>query len=296
MLTIERLTKKFGSHVVLNEIDMSIEKNDFYGLVGKNGAGKTTLINLIAGINQPDEGKILFNHQPLSSEYKDLIGLMPDSEGLPKNSNGYDFLNYMGKLKKVNLSQSEIKQLLNNVCLDVSKHLSIKKYSFGMKKKLAIAQALIGEPQIIILDEPTSGVDPESAIHLRRLFTDLHNAGKTILLTSHNLEEVEKMCNKLSFIENGHLSVSGEIATLIKNNQSSIQLIITFETAYTHDELLGKTKNLPFTFDLEYRNNRMIIDCSTLAINQILSLLLQLEDFKIVELATEKNNLEQILF
>ncbi|MFL2142040.1 ABC transporter ATP-binding protein [Ruoffia sp. FAM 26254] len=296
LLNIKNVKKSFGSNLVLNDINLTLEQNDFYGLVGKNGSGKTTLINLIAGINKPDNGDILFYDNINITQFKHKIGLMPDSEGLYRNISGYDFLKYMGRLKKINLSNLQISQLLEKVFLEVPQHLKIKHYSFGMKKKLAIAQTLIGNPDLIILDEPTSGVDPESAIYLRQLFSDFHKEGKTILITSHNLSEIEKLCNKASLLDNGKLTISGELSTLLQNKEKSIKLLIQFKTTYPESELLKIMQKCSFEIHVNLSDSTLEIDCYSSDINNVLNFILQIKGMKIVDISTIKPDLEKLFF
>lgn len=296
LLNIKHVKKSFGSKLVLKDINMTLDQNDFYGLVGKNGSGKTTLMNLIAGINRPENGDILFYDHINVNEFKNKIGLMPDSEGLYRNISGYDFLHYMGRLKKINLSKQQISQLLEKVYLEVPKNLDIKHYSFGMKKKLAIAQTLIGDPELLIFDEPTSGVDPESAINIRQLFSDFNQEGKTILLTSHNLNEIEKLCNKASLLDGGKLTISGKLASLLQNKENTIKLLIQYKTNYSNSELIREIQEHSFISNIDIKNNILEIDCSSSSINDALHSILQINDLKIVDISTRKPDLEQLFF
>lgn len=297
MLTIENLTKKFNSNYVLKNINLTIDTHEFYGLIGKNGTGKTTLINLIAGINQPDSGTIKFNSDVTPNEYKNKLGFMPDSECLYQELNGYKFLHYMGKLKNTNLTSLQIERLLKKVCLEVPTNLSIKNYSFGMKKKLALAQTLIGNPELLILDEPTSGVDPESAALLRQLFIELYNEGKTIIITSHNLTEIEKLCTKVSLLENGELISSDNISSLFVPDRTHFKkIIITFESTYSSSELISLLNNASIQAEIDRSSKTLLIDYPTVPINDILTKILQLENFKITEITTTQPDLEQLFF
>ncbi|HFI0627028.1 TPA: ABC transporter ATP-binding protein, partial [Streptococcus suis] len=294
ILSITNIKKSFGENLVLDDINLSIAENDFYGLVGKNGAGKTTLINIIAGINKPDKGSIVFYDQKNVETIKKRIGLMPDSEGLYKNITGYEFLKYMGKLKKINLSDVQITDLLEKVYLEAPKSLTIKNYSFGMKKKLAIAQTLIGSPELLILDEPTSGVDPESAVYLRQLFKNIHNEGKTILITSHNLSEIEKLCNKVSLLDKGKFIVSGELSSILKRGTNNKKLVINFKAPYSDDEIMNILQNIPFRIKATLTEKKLEIDYAHSNINNILEILLKIKDFQILNISTRKADLEEL--
>ncbi|MBU5474116.1 ABC transporter ATP-binding protein [Roseburia sp. MSJ-14] len=223
------LTKRFHNHEVIHDLSFTVEEGDFFGLVGRNGAGKSTLINILVGLYHLDSGsfKILNRDSLELDSAKREIGVMPDVSTLYGDMNAYEFIAYMAALKGVKLNRQEITKRLEEVGLEVGKRLKIKHFSFGMKKKICIAQALIGNPKLIFLDEPTSGVDPESILRLQSLFWKRNKEGTTIFITSHNLQEIEKLCNKVGFLKDGQFAVCGTLEDIIdKYNQKRVLIAV----------------------------------------------------------------------
>src|SRR5699024_5363887 len=184
IISIYQLAKKFDIVEVLKGIDLSIHKGEVFGFVGHNGAGKSTFIHILTGIAKKSGGEfeILGIPDTRLDEVKEKMGVMPDISNLYEHMKGLQFLTYMGELTGDKRNKQDYIQLMHDVGLEGAENKKIKSYSFGMKKKISIAQALLGNPELIILDEPTSGIDPESAIKIRQLVTKLQKEGKTILL------------------------------------------------------------------------------------------------------------------
>lgn len=222
------LQKNYGKAKVLRGITLSVEDGAFWGLVGKNGAGKSTLINTLTGTVLKSDGAFWIYDTPdrKLNQAKKSIGVMPDVSGLYGAMTGAEFLKYMASLKGVKLTKSDIKRCLDDVSLDVPFDRKIKEYSFGMKKKISLAQALIGEPRLLFLDEPTSGVDPESILHIQGLFRRLHQSGTTIFLASHNLNEIERLCSHVAILDQGSFRVNGEIDEVINRYTTVIKVQI----------------------------------------------------------------------
>ena len=224
----QNLQKNYGKTKVLQGITLSVEDGTFWGLIGKNGAGKSTLINTLTGTVLKSGGAFWIYDTPDREldQAKKSIGVMPDVSGLYGAMTGADFLKYMESLKGVKLTKNDIKRCLDDVNLDVPFDRKIKEYSFGMKKKISLAQALIGEPRLLFLDEPTSGVDPESILHLQGLFHRLHQSGTTIFLASHNLNEIERLCSHVAILDQGNFRVNGEINEVINRYTAVIKVQI----------------------------------------------------------------------
>ena len=208
VIETHNLTKRFGNKTILNDLNFVVEEGDFFGLIGQNGAGKTTLINTLLGLYHVSGGtfEILGYKKKMLDNVKKELGIMPDVSNLYEDMNAAEFLKYMACLKGIKISKNEVGILLERVGLNVG-NIKIKNYSFGMKKKICIAQALLGNPRLIFLDEPTSGVDPESILKIQDLFKDLNKEGSSIFITSHNLQEIEKLCNKVAILKNGSFKI-----------------------------------------------------------------------------------------
>ncbi len=291
ILKTVNLRKMFGSHQVLKGIDLEIETGDFYGLVGRNGAGKTTLINALAGINRPTSGEIIISDDFSKRFWQRKIGVMSDTEGLYKDKNAYGFLKFMASLKEVKLSRADIDNLLDSVSLDVPKTLAIKNYSFGMKKKLGLAQALIGDPEFIILDEPTSGVDPESVIRIHHLLACLNKKGKTILIASHSLDEIEKLCNKVSILKDGIFSLTGDTEIILRDSAETQKMTVCFggvsQTVLAN--AFSNTQN-----DVTFLKTGVVAISYKRDLTNCLKILSSIENINIYELGVEKKSLEQV--
>ena len=183
--------------------------NGIYGLTGHNGAGKSTLINILAGILRPDSGKVIIDgneKDTFSREYKTLIGFMPQQQWIYENMSCIQFMNYMSALKDCNPKERKrnCNELLDMVSLGDKRNTRISRLSGGMKQRLLFAQALIGNPSLVILDEPTAGVDPEERERLKKLINDNKN-DRVFLLSTHILSDVEGFADEIISLEQGRI-------------------------------------------------------------------------------------------
>lgn len=210
MLEIKNLTKKYGEKIAVSNISLKIKDGEIFGFIGHNGAGKTTLIKSIVGIHEFNDGDILINDISIKKseiEYKKQLAYIPDNPDLYENLKGIDYLNFIADIYEVNIETREklIKEYgeLFNLYNDLGNLIS--SYSHGMKQKLAIISALIHEPKVLILDEPFVGLDPKSSKDLKDIMKKLCKEGVTIFFSSHVLEVVEKLCDRVGIIKNGEL-------------------------------------------------------------------------------------------
>ena len=210
MLEIKNVTKKYGEKVAVNNISLKIKDGEIFGFIGHNGAGKTTLIKSIVGIHEFNEGDILINDISIKKseiEYKKELAYIPDNPDLYDNLKGIDYLNFIADIYEVSIETREnlIKEYaeLFNIYNDLGNLIS--SYSHGMKQKLAIISALIHEPKVLVLDEPFVGLDPKSSKDLKDIMKALCKDGVTIFFSSHVLEVVEKLCDRVGIIKNGKL-------------------------------------------------------------------------------------------
>lgn len=220
------ITKNYGSKTVVNNVNLVVKKGEIFGFLGRNGAGKSTFINILTGIIRPSSGEFkLLNESKLDKVYHQ-IGVLPDYSTFYDSLTALGHLKYYSKVSGYNLSTEEGKSILNRVGLLESAYVKVGKFSFGMKKKLGIAQAIVHHPDLIFLDEPTSGIDAESGLYIRQLIVDLQNEGKTIFMTSHNLNEVEKICTRMAIMKDGTILNEGTLDELKAHYMSSIQVEI----------------------------------------------------------------------
>ena len=221
MLTLTKVNKHYGKKHAL--IDFSFEFGaGVYTLLGPNGSGKSTLMNILTDTLKPDEGsEVLYDGTPIREEgkaYRAKVGFMPQQQGMPGTFSARTFMSYMAALKDVDAQQArrQIDGLLRQVELFDVIDKKIDSFSGGMKQRLLFAQALLGDPEILILDEPTAGLDPRQRVILRGMIQALaEQAGKTILLSTHILSDVEQIADQVLILKSGHLMAAGSVDELI---------------------------------------------------------------------------------
>jgi len=240
------LTKKYGEKVVVNNVSLKVKQGSIFGFLGKNGAGKSTLINMITGLCIPTSGSFSLNFSDDTGVHNKKnqipVGVMPDYSSFYDDLTALDHLQYFSKILNLKESQQDLLSLLQRVGLDEAKHLKVKKFSFGMKKKLGIAQTLLNNPKVIFLDEPTSGVDANSVLTIHDLIKDISKQGTTIFLTSHNLDEVEKLCDEICIMDKGKIQIQGSIEKLKKQSQKNITVTIKFGNTTNQDQKALQSK------------------------------------------------------
>ncbi|WP_085505192.1 ABC transporter ATP-binding protein [Thalassobacillus devorans] len=227
-LTTRNLTKKFGKKTVVNGIDLTVDKSMIFGFLGKNGAGKSTFINMITGLMEPTDGsfEILGHMGKGIRDIQHRIGVLPDYSSFYDDLTALDHLKYFSKVMKLSTPKKEMIDTLERVGLEDAIQVKAKNFSFGMKKKLGIAQAIINKPDILFLDEPTSGVDANSILSIHTLINEIAATGTTIFLTSHNLDEVEKLCDEVAIMNNGTIQTKGNMEQLRAHYKRDITLYI----------------------------------------------------------------------
>ena len=263
MIQVKNLSKSFDSIQAVKGISFSIKKGEVFGLLGPNGAGKSTTINMMSTILKSDKGSILINGNNIkqnSDTCKQLIGVVPQEISLYDDFTAYDNLMFWGSLYKV--PKKELKQRITNL-LDLIGLLEreddlIKTYSSGMKRRINIAAALLHEPKILFMDEPTVGIDPHSRNRIFEIVETLNQQGITIVYTTHYMEEVERLCNKIAIIDNGKIIAQGTQAELQKQSNVKETIEITFESISQ-----GKVELLKEQLHLKIieSNNKISIEC-----------------------------------
>ena len=220
MIELKNVTKRFGAKFAVNDANLSISRGDMFALLGPNGAGKSTILSMIAGLIEPSQGYIMIGEKRLRLNRKETLNSMGI---LFENPSFYDYLTgrenmaLIARLKGVH-KKNELDSLLDTVSLLDRANDLVKKYSLGMKQRLALASALISDPDILILDEPTNGLDPEGIHIILALLQDLStNRHKTILISSHQVYDVESICNKIAIINNGTILCNGRLSDLLKD-------------------------------------------------------------------------------
>jgi ABC-2 type transport system ATP-binding protein len=231
MIQLNNITKRFGKKTVVNDLSIDIQRGELFGLLGPNGAGKTTTINMIIGSLLPDEGTVQIDSgTPQDEAIKKMIGIVPQSLAVYENLTAHENLSFFGKLYGMRgheLSES-IRKVLGVVNLGDRAKDRVKTYSGGMKRRLNIAMALLHRPSLLILDEPTVGVDPQSRNAIFDTLRKLKEEGCTILLTSHYLEEAQQLCDSVAIMDEGKLVAKGSVDELIAlHGGESILTVVT---------------------------------------------------------------------
>ena len=216
MLHIEKLSKSYGKRQVLQDLTLHILPGEIYGLLGSNGAGKTTTINIICNLLQADKGAIAINNQPVCEATKKLIGIAPQENLLYKTLTCEENLNFFAQIYAVppQKRKQQVQSCLAAVNLLERAKTPVEKLSSGMQRRMNIAVALIHQPKLVILDEPTTGLDIEARYEIWKLILQLKRQGTTVLLTTHLLEEAERLCQRIGILKQGCIVAEGSLAQL----------------------------------------------------------------------------------
>ena len=219
VLTLQNISKSYGKIQALNKLSFDIPQGCVFGVLGPNGSGKTTLLSIILDVLKADSGQFLWFGQPGSPEQRKRIG------SLLETPNFYHYLSAVSNLKITHSisgrgSISEIDHVLQKVKLFERKESRFSTYSLGMKQRLAIAAALLGDPQVLVLDEPTNGLDPVGIAEIRELIIELSRQGHTVIMASHLLDEVEKVCTHVAIIKKGQLITTGAVEEVLADEDS----------------------------------------------------------------------------
>lgn len=222
MIKITNLIKTYGNKTVVDDISFEVQNGEVFGFLGPNGAGKTSTINMMIGLSQPTAGSIMINGLDIRKQTKKaqaIMGIVSDESNLYNEMDGFDNLCFCAALYGMRRDEREAKarELLDQFSLKDAGNRTFKTYSRGMRRKLTIAAALMHSPQIIFLDEPTTGIDVESTRHIWDMIVKLKHEGTTIFLTTHYIEEAERICDRIAFIANGRIVASGTPSQLMEN-------------------------------------------------------------------------------
>ncbi len=260
-IIVENLFKRFESVQAVDGISFSVGQGELYGFLGPNGAGKTTTINMLTGLARPDVGRIHIGgidctKNPKAAQH--LVGVVPDESNLYTELTGWENLCFCASLYGMGKKAREKRagDLLERFDLTKAAHRQFGGYSKGMKRELTIAAGIIHEPQILFLDEPTTGIDVASARQLRNLIGDLHRTGTTIFLTTHYIEEAERLCDRIAFIVGGKIVRVDTVEELIKPVKEKYGLQIACQNLPTG--IVNELENAFGDFFFEERGQGLI--------------------------------------
>jgi ABC-2 type transport system ATP-binding protein len=283
----EHLTKRFGKLIAVNDLSLEIRKGDIFGFLGPNGAGKSTTVGMMLGLITPTSGKVEIFGQNTKTDLPKIlqrIGAMTENMGFYPYLTGEDNLNYVARITG-GISNSRIGKVLELVELSGREKDKYHTYSLGMKQRLAIACALLNDPEFIILDEPTNGLDPAGMKEIRELIIKLGQEGKTIFLNSHMLHEVEHVCERVAIIQHGKMITQGLVKDLMRKGDL-LQLKVT-----DIEKAMAVLQNIEWISSITREDDKLIIDVNVEKYAEISSVLAR-ENIFVIEMRAKDNTLE----
>jgi ABC-2 type transport system ATP-binding protein len=253
ILSVQNIHKSYGRIKALNGVSFDVPPGSVYGILGPNGSGKTTLLSILLDVLKADSGQFTWFEKPSSGDTRKQIG------SLLETPNFYHYLSGERNLKITSAisgrgNEQQIHEVLKEVSLYERKRFRFSSYSLGMKQRLAIGAALLGKPQVLVLDEPTNGLDPVGILEIRQLIQKLNQQGHTILMASHLLDEVEKICTHVAILKKGNLVASGAVEEVLKGGQQ-----IELSAAVENHQLIQMISLLPGVEKVEETDNGLLV-------------------------------------
>jgi len=258
-ISIENVKKSLGNREILKGISFKVNTGDIFGYLGPNGAGKTTTIRIILGLLKADSGNLDVLGQDIeSSETRRKIGFVLDLDGLYDGMTARENLIFYSRIYGMAIAEERINELFDMVKLSGRGDDRVHTYSTGMRQRLALARSMVHDPEILILDEPTSGVDPSGQIQIRKILLNMaHKENKTIFLSSHNLDEVQRICSRIAIIDRGEIMLYGELESLRQGMGRSGIMIKSSEDI--PDKVIDEIKGLPHLGLKEVKGRSLIL-------------------------------------
>lgn len=268
MLTIENLTKQYGKFLALDHLNLHIDKGEIYGFVGPNGAGKTTTMRIVCGLLKATGGSVIVDgidaiRQP--DDIKRKVGYVPDFFGVYDNLKVMEYMEFYGSMYGMERREiADISEgLLELVNLSDKKDAFVDALSRGMKQRLCVARALIHNPDLLVLDEPNSGLDPRARFEMKEVLKNLRSMGKTILISSHILPELSELCTSVGIMEHGRLVTSGKVDEIIDASQGNQPIhikVVYAETEEPLDQYVATVlKEQPFVEKVSFTDDEVLI-------------------------------------
>jgi len=298
MIKVKEISKSFGNVDALKSVSFNVRKGEIFGFLGPNGAGKSTTINILNTLLKPDRGEVLIEGKNLK-HHKDAckmnIGVVPQEIALYEDLSAYNNLMFWGGL--YNIPKSDLRAKVDNVLemvgLSDKKNHSIKTYSGGMKRRINIASSILHSPKILLMDEPTVGVDPQSRNNVFEVIEELNKEGMTIIYTTHYMEEAERLCNTIAIIDDGNIAAQGTLKEL--REISAVKDLLTIKLSDINDTVISDIKSSIPSFNFDSTSNTLKIECVNIAneISVIINLI-QNAGGVIESIDTQKANLESV--
>ena len=296
MIEVRSLTKKFNGRTVLNEISFQVKEGEIFGYLGPNGAGKTTTMRIILGLLKPTAGKALVWGQNLG-ENEDLrrrIGVLLEHDGLYERISAYENLDYYAQLYGVSNRVEKIENLLEFVGLSDRKGDEVGKFSKGMKRKLALARAIIHDPDVLFLDEPSAGLDPEAQKMVRDLILRLSGEERmTVFLNSHDLDEVQRICSKIAILQRGEIKAYDTVDNL-RARYTKPTVEIALSDGREVEKALNLLNSLNYISECKRHNDGITVTLTESEMSSTLLSFLVEQGLKVEEIKRVTKSLEDI--
>jgi ABC-2 type transport system ATP-binding protein len=263
MIRTDNLTRKFGKVVAVEKLNLEVRKGEVFGFIGPNGAGKTTTVRMLCCLIAPTEGTAYIgeneiNRDPDSLNIRQMVGLLPESPGLYERLSPYRNLDFFAQLYGVPQAKrpERIKDLLEMLNMWKKRDEPVGTFSKGMKQKIAIARALVHDPEILFLDEPTSGLDPRAAKTVRDFLSDLRKEGRTIFLNTHNLNEAERLCDRVAIVNTKLVAVGSplELKRMFWGRTTVVQMKSISES------IVSAVEALPFVKNVMTKDSKLLVE------------------------------------
>jgi ABC-2 type transport system ATP-binding protein len=290
---VSHLSKEFGPQKAVNDISFQVGKGEILGFLGPNGAGKTTTMRMITGYLAPDAGEITINGIQISEEnqaIKALIGYLPENNPLYLDMYVKEYLRYVARIYKLDQPWKRINEVIGMTGLATESHKLIRSLSKGYRQRVGLAQAIIHDPEVLILDEATSGLDPNQLVEIRALIKELGKE-KTILLSTHIMQEVQALCDRVVIINKGSIVGDGNIQMLSQNLSKSYRVEVTFSRSVV-DNTLREIKG--YVSHDKAGENKYIIHGAEGSLNEAIFDFAVSKNLKILEMSTIRESVENI--
>ncbi len=285
VLDISNLSKSYGKVQALDQLNLSVEAGQIFGILGPNGSGKTTTLGIILGIIMSDSGSYNWFGEPGSSAQRRRVGAILETPNFYTHMSASDNLKLVAHIKRI--ENPDINGILRTVGLLERASSAFKTYSLGMKQRLAIGACLLGDPEVLIFDEPTNGLDPQGMAEVRELLRNIGQQGKTILLASHIIDEVEKVCTHAAIIKRGKLLASGMVSELLSGEQ------MVEVSASNIEQLSRSLQSSPLVKSLRQDSGKLICAVNDGVSTEDLNRYAQQQGIVLNHLTARKKSLEQ---
>lgn len=298
VIETQDLTKAYGKFLAVDKLNLQIAEGEVFGFLGPNGAGKTTTILMLMGFCEPTSGIVRVNGYDPAREpikVKSVLGYMPEKIGFYDDLTARENLEFTGRLNGLGTKKlaGRVDELIDMVGLKDKRDQVVGKFSHGMKQRLGIADVMIKDPRVAIFDEPTSGIDPEGTDQVLNLIHEMAKQKVTVLISSHQLHQVQKICSQVGIFANGKLRASGSVDNLGREALRKGQFNIILPVAQLTDVLRAEITKLPGVIGIENKDNSTIVICDTNISDQLEEAVFKVTGLK-VQMMVEEFELEEV--